>query len=60
MLSDRLGTHLVHKHLIDMCVNGDANKVFTWHEIIPIAEGLKCIVYESDYVALLAVTIGIA
>jgi hypothetical protein len=59
VLRDRLETHLIHKHLIDMCVNGDANKVFTWHEVIPVAERLKCIVYESDYVALLAITIGI-
>lgn len=40
-----------------MRVNGYANKISTWHKVRPVTKRLKCVVYEGDYVALLAVVI---
>jgi hypothetical protein len=51
-------TYLVREHLIDMCVNGYAKKFSTWHKVRPVTERLKCVVYEGDYVTLLAVRIA--
>jgi hypothetical protein len=56
--TNRPRTYLVYEHLVDMCVNGDANILSTWHKVRPVTERLECVVYEGDYVALLAVGIA--
>ena len=49
-----VNTHLVAEHLINMCVHGDTNILPAWQNPAPVGQGLECIMYESDYVALLA------
>ena len=37
-----------------MCVHGNARVLLAWHKAFPVGQILECIMYESNYVALLA------
>ena len=52
-------TYLVSEHLINMRVHSNTNKFVRWHKVVPEAQRLECIMYHSEYVALLAGTEGV-